>query len=163
LSAAQAELAALPVPKRPKLDPALKPEQAARATAVSEVLGSRLAWDAVLRDVSRVLPGDVWLKELSAQVASPLGSATAATATTTAAAPAPAPVAPAAPAAPTGVTITGFTYTQADVAELLARLGTVPSLTNVQLQSTDRKQTKDKKTITEFTILADLSESGGAP
>ena len=102
LSAAKSELAALPVPKRPKLDPALKPEQAARATAVAEVLGSRLAWDAVLRDVSRVLPGDVWLNELTATVPKPMGDASAAaaaaaTASTTTAAPA--PTLPAAPAA----------------------------------------------------------------
>ncbi len=107
MSAAQAELAALPVPKRPKLDPALKPEQAARATAVAEVLGSRLAWDAVLRDVSRVLPGDVWLNELSAQVASPLGDRYGGDCDDGRGGAA-APVAPAAPAAPTGVTITGF-------------------------------------------------------
>ena len=124
------------MPKRPKLDPALKPEQAARATAVAEVLGSRLAWDAVLRDVSRVLPGDVWLNELTATVPKPMGDASAAaaaaaTASTTTAAPR-----PRAPhrRPPTGVSIKGFTYTQADVAELLARLGTVPSLTNVQLE-----------------------------
>ena len=161
LSAAKAELAALPVPTRPKLDPALKPEQAARATAVSEVIGSRLAWDAVLRDVARVLPGDVWLDELTATVPHPLGDASAAAAAATAAA-APTAPGPAAPEAPTGVTIKGFTYTQSDVAELLARLGTVPSLSNVQLESTQRQDAKDKKTVIGFTILADLSESGGA-
>jgi type IV pilus assembly protein PilM len=161
LSEAKAEFAALPVPKRPKLDPALKPQQAARATAVAEVLGSRLAWDAVLRDVSRVLPGNVWLNDLTAKVATPLGDASAASPTTTAAAAATA-VGPAAPEEPTGVTITGFTYTQSDVAELLARLGTVPSLTNVQLESTNRLEEKGKKTVIEFTILADLHESGGA-
>ena len=160
LTAAQSELAALPLPTRPKLDPALKPEQAARATAVAEVLGSRLAWDAVLRDVSRVLPADVWLNDLTAEVPKPLADATAASATTAAAAPV--AIGTGAPAAPTGVTINGFTYTQSDVAELLARLGTVPSLANVQLAATDRKEAKGKKTVIEFTILADLSESGGA-
>jgi Fimbrial assembly protein (PilN)/Type IV pilus assembly protein PilM len=162
LSQAKAEFAALPVPKQPKLDPALKPEQAARATAVAEVLGSRLAWDAVLRDVARVLPADVWLDELTAEVPHPLGDASAAVAATATAAAAATATGPAAPTAPTGVTIRGFTYTQSDVAELLARLGTVPSLSNVQLESTDRKDGKDKKTVIEFTILADLSESGGA-
>jgi type IV pilus assembly protein PilM len=161
LSDAKAEFAALPVPKRPKLDPALKPQQAARATAVAEVLGSRLAWDAVLRDVSRVLPANVWLNDLTAKVATPLGDANTAAPTATAAAAATA-VGPAAPEAPTGVTISGFTYTQSDVAELLARLGTVPSLTNVQLEATNRLEEKGKKTVIEFTILADLHESGGA-
>jgi type IV pilus assembly protein PilM len=163
LSAAKAELAALPVPTRPKIDPALKPEQAARATAVSEVIGSRLAWDAVLRDVARVLPADVWLDELTATVPHPLGDAGAAAAAATATASAAATATgPAAPVAPTGVSIKGFTYTQSDVAELLARLGTVPSLSNVQLDSTERQDAKGKKTVIQFTILADLSESGGA-
>jgi type IV pilus assembly protein PilM len=161
LSAARAEFAALPKPTRPKISPALKPEQAARATAVSEVIGSRLAWDAVLRDVAKVLPGDIWLDELTATVPHPLGDASAAVAAAAPAATATA-TGPAAPAAPTGVTIRGFTYTQSDVAELLARLGTVPSLSNVQLESTQRQDSKDKKTVIQFTILADLSESGGA-
>ena len=88
-------------------------------------------------------------------------SAATGTATATAAAAATA-TGPVAPEAPTGVTIKGFTYTQSDVAELLARLGTVPSLSNVQLESTQRQDAKDKKTVIGFTILADLSESGGA-
>jgi Tfp pilus assembly protein PilN len=109
------------------------------------------------------LPGDVWLDELTATVPHPLGDAGAAAAAATATAAAAATATgPAAPVAPTGVSIKGFTYTQSDVAELLARLGTVPSLTNVQLAETQRQDPKGKKTVIAFTILADLSESGGA-
>jgi type IV pilus assembly protein PilM len=152
LSVAQQELAALPEPKRAVIDPALQGEQAQRATAVAQVLGSRLAWDAVLRDVSRVLPADVWLTQLDAQVAAPAADASAVAA---------AAAAPAALAAPTGVNVTGYTFSQKDVAELLARLQTVPSLTNVQLQSSSRAEVGTKPVV-QFTILADLREAGGA-
>jgi type IV pilus assembly protein PilM len=151
LSVAERELAALPKPKRAEIDPALQGEQAQRATAVAQVLGRRLAWDAVLRDVSRVLPADIWLTELNATVPTPANSLT-----TVAAAPA-----PAGPVAPTGVTVTGYTYSQNDVAELLARLQTVPSMTNVQLQSSEIAEV-GKKSVVQFTILADLREAGGA-
>jgi type IV pilus assembly protein PilM len=151
LSAAERELAALPKPKRAEIDPALQGEQAQRATAVAQVLGQRLAWDAVLRDVSRVLPADIWLTELNATVPSPADTPAAVAASP----------AVAGPAAPTGVTVTGYTYSQNDVAELLARLETVPSMTNVQLQSSENAEV-GKKSVVQFTILADLREAGGA-
>jgi type IV pilus assembly protein PilM len=151
LSAAERELAALPKPKRAEIDPALQGDLAQRATAVAQVLGQRLAWDAVLRDVSRVLPADIWLTELSATAPKPADSLGAVAAS----------LAPAGPVAPTGVTVTGYTYSQNDVAELLARLQTVPSMTNVQLQSSAIAEV-GKKSVVQFTILADLREAGGA-
>ena len=153
------------MPKRPKLDPALKPEQAARATAVAEVLGSRLAWDAVLRDVSRVLPGDVWLNELTATVPKPMGDASQLPPprpppSTTTAAPT---TLPAARRRPDRRVDQGLHLHAGRCRRAARSAGTVPSLTNVQLESTDRKESDDKnKTVIEFTILADLSESGGA-
>ncbi len=48
------EIAKLPEPTRPNIDPALAGEQAQRATAVAQVLGGRLSWERVLGDISRV-------------------------------------------------------------------------------------------------------------
>jgi Tfp pilus assembly protein PilN len=67
---------------------------------------------------------------------------------------------PTAPAAPTGVTIEGYTKDQPSVAHLLARLRTVPSFTNVQLQSSARELV-GKKSIVRFTVLADVKQPGG--
>jgi type IV pilus assembly protein PilM len=143
----EAQLAALPQPTRPELGPGVGQEQQARATALSQVLGGRLPWDGVLRDVAKILPSDVWLTELRASAPTPAAAAAAAAA--------------AAPgAAPTGMTLTGYTYRHDDVAELLARLSSLPRLTNVQLGAATQSEVAEKPVV-EFTILADLREAGG--
>ena len=76
LDAVRAEIAALPEPSGPVIDAAVVGDEAVRATAVASVLGGRLAWDAVFRDISRVLPENVWLTSLSMtqpQPGEPLG------------------------------------------------------------------------------------------
>jgi Tfp pilus assembly protein PilN len=154
LSSLQSELAALPQPKGPQIDASLQGAEAARASAVAQVLGSRTSWDGMLRDLSRVLPANVWLTELKASVPSPLSVAVVPSTT---------PVTPGtttAPAVPTGVTITGYTFTQPDVAKLLGRLVALPSLDNVQLASSTLSAV-GKKDVISFTILANLRGAGG--
>ena len=162
LTTLNAQYAALPVPKVPQIDTALRGLQAQRATAVAQVLGARTAWDSMLTDFARVLPANVWLTSLSAKTSRPLTTpiAVAAAPGTTGAAPVAAP-APTAAVSPTGVTINGYTYAQPDVAALLARLSALPSLQNVQLQGSTVTQV-GKRDIVQFTILADLRETGGA-
>jgi Tfp pilus assembly protein PilN len=156
LEAVQAEIAALPKPKRPVIDSDVAADEAQRAVALAGVLGGRISWDGVLRDVSLVLPGNVSLTGLVAQLAPPTAAGTAPPAATPAA-----PAVPTAPALPTGVSIEGYTKNQRSVAVLLARLRTVPSLTNVQLESSTREIVADKP-IVRFIILADIKQPGGA-
>ncbi len=151
LQAVQAEIDALPEPTKPVIDASLAVEQQQRAAALASVLGTRLAWDRVLGDLSRVLPENVWLTSFSARTPDPVAPSTAAL---------PAAVPTVAPT-PTGVTIQGYTYSLPDVALLLARLGTVPSLTNVALGSSDKREI-GKKTAIGFTIVADIDGNGGA-
>jgi len=152
LDAVRAEIDALPKPRGPVIDASLQGEQAQRAQAVANVLGSRVPWDAVLRDVSRVLPENVWLTSLQAQVAATaaLGSTAAATTAT---------ATPGVPSTPTGAQIDGFTYSHPDVARLLARLATLPTLTNVTLASS-KVEVKGKTSIVHFQIAADLKTGG---
>jgi type IV pilus assembly protein PilM len=157
LDAVRSQIAALPEPTRPNIDPTLAGEAATRATAVAQILGGRLSWERVLGDVSRVLPTGVSLTELSATAPQPTTPEVAAT--TDGSTPAPAPVTTT--ITPTGVTITGYAFEYATIARTLARIQAVPSLTNVQLQSAT-PQTLGKKRIIEFTIAADLATSGGA-
>jgi Tfp pilus assembly protein PilN len=150
LDAVAAEIAALPKPQHPVIDVSLQGDQAQRAQAVANVLGSRVAWDAVLRDVSRVLPENVWLNSLQAQVAPTAAAGTvpvAATAT------------PGVASAPTGAQIDGYTYAQTDVARLLARLATLPTLSNVTLTSS-KVEAKGTKSVVHFQIAADLNTGG---
>ena len=149
LDGVQAQIAAIPTV--PVIDTskedALAAEKGARIGALSAALGGRIAWDRVLRQVSLVLPEDVWLTSLSASA-----SASAA----------PAPDATQAAAAGSGFTLTGATYSQNGVARFLSRLAVIPDLANVRLQSS-QSQLVNERELVQFTILADVRSRGSAP
>ncbi len=153
IDAARAELAALPQPTVPVIDNAVVGDEAVRATAVANVLGSRLAWEAVFRDMSKVLPENVWLSTMSltAPDVANLADGTAVAA----------PAVPGVEPVPSAVSIDGFTFTQPDVARLLARLATLPSLKRVTLTSSQGSLVGSKKVV-HFVIVADLNQTGGA-
>jgi type IV pilus assembly protein PilM len=153
LQTVREQIAALPKPSGPTLDPGVVGLQAERALALSTVLGARFAWDDVLGDVSKVIPSNVWLQKLTAKAPDPALTASVTTGTPAQAG--------ALLGAPTGFTITGYTFSQPDVAVLLSRLGTVPGLSRVTLQSS-AKEKLGKRTVVRFTILADLTNTGGA-
>jgi Tfp pilus assembly protein PilN len=136
--AAQAELAATPVPP-PAVAGAseLEQEKSARISALSAALSGRLAWDRVLREVSLVLPDDVWLSSLSAT----------------------APVA-ASPTTTAGFSINGRTYSHDGVARLLARLSVVPQLSNVQLLHSALATSETGRKVVEFSINATVKAAG---
>lgn len=131
LQDAQARLAALPAPKpvaQPNPQLALQRDQ--RVAALTSALQGRLAWDRLLREISSVLPGDVWLTKLSGQAPQPAppapttNSGSGATTTPTVAPPASQPL-----------SLTGYTYSQPGVARFLTRLALIPDLQDVKLLS----------------------------
>ena len=69
LQALQDELASLPAPetREPQQNPALASERQLRIATLGAALQSRLVWDRVFREISAVLPADVWLTTMSAQ------------------------------------------------------------------------------------------------
>jgi Tfp pilus assembly protein PilN len=142
LDGLRAQIAAIPTV--PVIDTseedALAAEKGARVGALSAALSGRVAWDRTLRQVSLVLPEDVWLTNLSA--AAPDSSQ----ATTGAA----------------GLTLTGSTYSQNGVARFLSRLAVIPDLANVRLQSS-QSQVVNERELVQFTILADVRAPGSAP
>jgi hypothetical protein len=142
LDAAQAELGATPVPPpAPGGSAALEQDKSKRMTALSAALSTRLAWDRVLRELSLVLPEDVWLSTLSAKV----------------------PVAAAASGAPAAdFTINGQTYSHDGVARLLSRLALVPHLSGVQLQHSARAASESGRSVVEFSIVASVRAPGAA-
>ncbi|MSO94296.1 MAG: type IV pilus assembly protein PilM [Thermoleophilia bacterium] len=152
LTAVAAEVASLPAPATPRIAANVVGDEVVRATAVASVLGGRVAWDAVFRDLSLVLPANVWLQTLSLSQPEQVGLAEGAVV----------PVPPGQPAAaPAAVNIDGFTYEQPDVARLLARLATVPSLARVTLVSSEQTVVGSKDVV-HFVIVADLKNAGGA-
>ena len=132
-----------PVPPGPTaIEAGLAGERTARVAAVGNALTRRVSWDRVLREISLVLPDDIWLTSLSAR--SPASPASAAPA------PAKAPG-----AAPTGLTVNGYTYSHESVARLLSRLQVLPDLSNVQLQSSTLARIGTQNVV-QFTLLADV-------
>jgi Tfp pilus assembly protein PilN len=144
------ELAAIPTPDASKVrtQNALVADKASRVQALNTALSRRVAWDRVFRELSLVLPDDVWLSTLSAKAPT---SSSVATAT---AAPAGASV------AATEFTLDGYTYSHAAVARLLSRLAVVPDLVNVQLQQSTLTKVGTAQVV-HFVIAADVRTPGG--
>jgi Tfp pilus assembly protein PilN len=149
LNGLKAELAAIPTPDVSKVqsENALAAERDTRVTALNTALSHRVAWDRVFRELSLVLPDDVWLSTVSAKapVSSSVATATAPATTGTVAA--------------TGLSLDGYTYSQAAVARLLSRLAVIPDLTNVQLQQSELSKVGTSQVV-HFTIAADVRSPG---
>jgi Tfp pilus assembly protein PilN len=145
LVALKSELASIPAPKPAPVTvrPELTAEKDARKAALDEALAQRVSWDTVLRELSLVLPEDVWLQNLSAKSAAAAGATDQPTSTT-----------------PTGLVMNGYTYSQEGVARMLTRLALVPHLANVQLQSSSSSKIGSRN-IVGFTVGADVTATGG--
>jgi Tfp pilus assembly protein PilN len=140
--ALRAELAAIPpAPEAPVDSSGLETQKNDRVAVLGKALGSRVAWDRVLREVSLVLPEDIWLESLTANTADPNFT--------------PTPGKTEAP--PGGFTITGFSYSHDGVARLLARLSVLPELDRPTLGSSVIDTTKARDVV-KFTISATLKQ-----
>jgi Tfp pilus assembly protein PilN len=116
----------------------------ARRAAVTAVTSQRVTWEQVLRDLGRVLPGNVRLENLQAQAPIP----TTAVSTTTG-------------STPTAFVVTGYTSSQKSVARVIDRLSVLPWLSDVSLQQSTRSDTGNGGLTVQFTIGATLSSIGG--
>jgi Tfp pilus assembly protein PilN len=150
LSSLKDTLAAIPVPDASKIQSqtALASDKQVRVTALSGALSRRVAWDRIFRELSLVLPDDVWLTTLSA------------TAPVSSSVPAAAPAAAGTALAATELTLDGNTYSHAAVARLLSRLSVIPDLVNVQLQQSTLTKVGNAATV-HFIIAADVRQGGG--
>jgi Tfp pilus assembly protein PilN len=124
----------------PTAGPELEEEHVARTNALATALSGRVAWDRLLRDVSLVLPSEVYLTALTAQSPTPASAPTAATTSTT------------------QFAISGTTARQENVALLLSRLAILPELSGVKLVSALRGDQDD----VVFTINAVVRHEGAA-
>src|SRR5207248_8363217 len=67
VSGLQQDLSALPKPKVPVVNEALVSQHSSRVAALALALSDRVAWDRILREISSILPEDVWLTSLIVQ------------------------------------------------------------------------------------------------
>lgn len=138
LDAARAELALVPPPAPQTTDTGagLAAEEAQRVTALQSAITGRVAWDRILREVSLVLPKDVWVTTLSLTAPQP-GDGDAAR----------------------QFSIAGSAYSHEGVARLLSRIALIPDLTNVQLGNSNRLIPGKQSTVT-WGIVARIREPG---
>lgn len=145
------QLAALNVaaekPAAPEADSALVQEQTNRTGALATALGRRVVWDRLLRELSLVLPDNVWLTTLTAKS----GGANVD--------PAAPPPDPTAPVAPSSFELKGYTRKQEDVAQLLSRMSVLPQVATVKLVSSTATEIGGEDVV-EFTISATLKPAG---
>ena len=115
--------------------------QAVRRGAVVGLVAGRVNWERLVRDLSAVMPRQVWLTNLKGEAD-------------------PAPTNPGAASsapevndttAPRGIHLDGFAYTQSQVALLMARAGAVPGLGEPRLASSEAQERGDR-TVIHFVI-----------
>src|SRR5688500_10597318 len=100
----------------------------ARVQTVRDLAGSRFDWEQALRDLSRAIPQDVTLRQLSGDISTEAGGQGG-----------PLRSAIAAPA----ITITGCAPGQTQVARLMARLRDIDGVTRVSLSKSAAEETDD--------------------
>ena len=120
---------------------ALEQEIAATRDLLSTLLQDRILWSGVMRDVSLVIPGEVWLDGLSAGVGAVAGEA--------------------APVTTQGlvgqISFSGFAFDHRDVALWLSRLEDVRGFINPWLSSSTKSEL-GTTTVVQFASSVDLSE-----
>jgi Tfp pilus assembly protein PilN len=132
---------------------------------LNTLLADRVLWSGVLRDISLVIPGQVWLNGLTGQVGTP--PTTGGTTTTTTAAPTTTTTttttgtttgqAAPGPALVGQISFNGYSFTHPDVALWLSRLEDVRGFVNPWLQ-TSTDTIIGSQTVEQFTSSVDLSE-----
>jgi Tfp pilus assembly protein PilN len=161
LELAQSALAALPKAGGEPAAPELTTERSNRLAALRTALGTRAPVDRFFRDLSYVVPGDVWLTGLNVTVASDTAQSAPPSA---------------ADAAASAVTIDGATYSQAAIARFVSRLAALGSLANAHLTESTRvepqaeapsgaapakgkaKRTKRPRAVITFKVAAEFVE-----
>ncbi|MGE0026289.1 MAG: PilN domain-containing protein [Thermoleophilia bacterium] len=116
--------------------------QEVRTGAVVGLVTGRVNWERMIRDLTAVMPHDVWLTNLKGETDVATTTPTATTAS--------------APnlnnsTVPRGIHLDGYAYTQDQVALLMARASTVPGLGEPRLASSE-VQAGDVKDVIHFVI-----------
>jgi Tfp pilus assembly protein PilN len=109
--------------------------QKLRTGAVVSLAAGRINWERLVRDLSAVMPHQVWLTNLKGET-DPAATTTVPTATA---------LNNATP--PKGIHLDGFAFTQSQVALLMARAATVPGLGEPRLTTSETQDGNDRKVI----------------
>jgi Tfp pilus assembly protein PilN len=125
---------------------ALEQEIAATRQLLSTLLQDRVLWSGILRDVSLVIPGELWLDGLTGQVGSAVTAGDAAT------------TAPTTEVGLVGqIAFTGFAFDHREVALWLSRLEDVRGFINPWLSSSTKSEIA-ASSVVQFVSSVDLSD-----
>lgn len=131
LTTLRTQLAGIPSPTEPTLRLlTLGADRRARVDAIASALGGRVAWDRILREVSAVLPPDIWLTELTASATKP-----------------------------STVQLRGYAANQEGVALALSRLAIISDLSNVRLRRSERATVQGTQVV-RFSIVTGVRTDG---
>jgi Tfp pilus assembly protein PilN len=143
---AEAEAEAAARANQQSAGPVLPADVKAQLDAFRMVESTRMQWDLLLGDVSRVLPSGSWLSSLTLQ-----GMPSTATGTTTST--------PVPGATPTGFVATGYALSHNTVARLMQRLAVVPMLSDITLQRSEKANVGADEAF-QFTLSANVRLNG---
>jgi Tfp pilus assembly protein PilN len=146
------QLAALDIPAQEPAavpsDPSLIAERDARTQALSSALSSRVQWDRFLRDISLVLPDDVWLTTMISSGGTPPvnedGSG---------------PTVEQLEASKSVIELNGFSRSAESVATFLSRVQSMPQVESATLVNATATTLSGQKLV-QFTISATLKPPG---
>jgi Tfp pilus assembly protein PilN len=140
---AEAEVEAAARANQQVAAPVLPADVKAQLDAFRMVASTRMQWDLLLGDVSRVLPSGSWLSSLTLQGAPTTPStSTPITATT-----------------PTGFVASGYALSHNTVARLMQRLELVPMLSEITLQRSEKANVGADEAF-QFTLSANVRLNG---
>jgi len=121
----------------------VKNKKQAQLNVVTSVYGQRQRWSRMLDDLAFVIPEDVWLTSINAKAP---GAEAAAGASASGG------------ANLRDVAIDGYTYEMPTVAIFIIRLGLIPSLTDVTLESAEKVELSNRL-VTKFRITASIKQT----
>jgi Tfp pilus assembly protein PilN len=124
----------------------VKNKKQAQLSIVTGLYGQRVRWSRTLGDLAFVIPDDVWLISVKAQVPGAVTGGASSSSTSAA-------------ASVRDIEIEGYTRGMPSVAVLLVRLGLIPSMTEVTLVSAE-KEDMNAQMVTHFKIAATLKQTG---
>lgn len=139
LGIVQSQISALqPSPALAAASASVEGARTARTAELADALAKQFPWDVTFEQISRVLPSDAWLTNLSVQSPTPSGSTSSTV-------------------SPTALSLQGSTYSEEGVAHVLTRLALVPTLSKVTLGTVSMSPSgKGTRRTVQFTITASI-------
>jgi Tfp pilus assembly protein PilN len=119
----------------------LQDQRTAMMASATAIYNSRVTWSSILQEISLVIPDNVILTGLTANVPGSMQAGASASSSA---------------ASASDLTLTGCAPTHEDVAAFMTRLGLVPQIMNVSLVDSEQVKTTTGSPYVQYTITSNL-------